>query len=1210
MIRPLLLLTVLALAFPAAAGELPALSAEDPAAAWSEARQSWLPALTARTTSAEERSAAREAYFIGDATLAEGFPHLAQNAIDDPLVIGGQLQALDTALKARLAERAEPLPDLGSSKRTVQLTQARTAALDAEDHADSLERRLLLARQGFFETHSVWASGARALTGPVQSAIDALRNAETDDDPTATARAAAEATALDSELAKIRTWSSVLADHAAAPSTELPELDPQAADSGTTAAFALQRLKAISNARPEHRSVVDDLEQRWIVEQALPALSADLPPAPTDDVAQALADAESAVAAAEEALQAHPEAEPDTLASARRQLAAADLDRAARWRDHLLEAKPSTSSSEAERAREEAERARHDAEAARASASDQRAIAVADARSGAAKAQERAAQAWETTRTHDEALTAVRLKRSADSVRLTQAVATIKRPVLGEPAPSADATYAELRSLVGQLRADAAEQTQKHKEIESEMARLAELHEAERARIQEGTTIAPPAMDRWASAIEDEARAAKASLEANDLARDATIGLLHDVKEVRRELRGYVSSAQTRQDRADLIANIGHELSLTGPNLLAMSRERLAALISLPRRLMDLSFLGAMMRGSFLTLLFSAFWWMGRVRTELVVKQVLRQIRKRFPTVRPAELRGLRAPLDNFLRYSIDLIAGWMLREPLGALAPELGFLVLVWLQVALFRCIVAAFDVLIVRHPERRPAWLVLNEQTHGLARRTLRFVLLWWILRRFAQGIALNVLGADALAEGLGIAFFLGGLALVLWVLQSWHAPLFTRMQRLHQGSAAVRLLSTPVKSRLLHAPHTLGMAAYLATALAWDLLDRLARQTDGIGRIFNAISRYRLGQDEQTEEIAALPPEAIERVRTAEAGKVRRTKAEEALTTAIESWRRERRRGLIALVGDRGEGKGVLIQQLLPRLGFEGRPAVEICLTERIRTEEDALRWLATALNLTSTPSSPDDCVAQVLELEPTVWVTEDLHLAFLRTVGGLEGLNALLYIFNATSSQHLWLVTLHSPAWHYLTRLGGLVDTGIFRQVVSLKPLGEEELRELTLRRLSIAGFTADFSPLLRSNPFGADPEVELERTTSVFYRLLAEASAGNPNVALHLFTECLCADPDRPKVALIRVRRALAANVDHLPDPELFALTAIRTQAALSLPELIEVTNMGKGSLRQIVKNLESQQLLHRKGDQISIPGLELPSVTRTLRRRHFLHGAA
>ncbi len=128
---------------------------------------------------------------------------------------------------------------------------------------------------------------------------------------------------------------------------------------------------------------------------------------------------------------------------------------------------------------------------------------------------------------------------------------------------------------------------------------------------------------------------------------------------------------------------------------------------------------------------------------------------------------------------------------------------------------------------------------------------------------------------------------------------------------------------------------------------------------------------------------------------------------------------------------------------------------------------------------------------------------------------------------------------------------------------------------------------------------------------MFYRLLAESSDGNPTIAMHLFARCLVPTDDDHVVA-VRMGAVLSGGVvDSLSESALFVLTALRLQDELTIDEVVEVTNLSLPAVRTTVRDLLSRALVERVGENLRVPDEALQSVSRTLRRRHFMHlGAA
>ena len=80
-----------------------------------------------------------------------------------------------------------------------------------------------------------------------------------------------------------------------------------------------------------------------------------------------------------------------------------------------------------------------------------------------------------------------------------------------------------------------------------------------------------------------------------------------------------------------------------------------------------------------------------------------------------------------------------------------------------------------------------------------------------------------------------------------------------------------------------------------------------------------------------------------------------------------------------------------------------------------------------------------------------------------------------------------------------------------------------------------------------------------------------------------------------------------APPEGLTDADLFALTAVRTQAVLDEAELYRVMNEAPSRVRSTVRKLLGMGLMESRDGRVRIPIGRLPAITRQLRRRHFLH---
>lgn len=1214
--------------------------AAPPGPEWARVEQEVLPALAGRQEVAQRQTAARRAWFAGESTLDAAFPHLAGARLDEPAVLAGRLARLDERAQERALERVQPPPALDPAQ-AAKLDAARQSLFDAEDEADGLERRLLLGLRGLLERHpALRADQLASLRAPLEREL--AQAAAASGTPEQMAAAAARAAAIDEDLRRLDAlvrdlWRHATVPGAAAPdpTADLARLDDPAAAPAARARLALVR----PFVDPERAGAIEAAEAAWAsgagLQAALASKSAaeaELAAARAEALADDLAAYEAALAsaAADADAAAARLAEIDTstpVGAAQAAIAKAEAEAAAIRRDAAAERvtrskAPRGAADSADRARREAELSRQQADAARASAQGDQAERTAELLTAAATAQERATEGWSLAEAARAELNEQRSGRHADLGRLDGQVREIlDSPALVGGGLDADAVYVEIRDLVYGLReethvaADRVRETGERlaevrararadlAEIEVERAAMAELDASVRADRE-------TALERWAAALTEEERAAAdADAAARELRDDVLVSLI-GARTLRRELRGEIGWAQRNVDRDALLRDLYAEMTLLGPTLRGMIVDRWRDMRGVPGALTSWNLLVNLLFGSIWTLLMVGGWWLARQNRGRIARAVVEQLQKRTDRWLEHRFRALQGPIEDVLAPALDLIAATLLVSRVGV--PEVRFAVLIWNYVATFRLGISLYDLLFVRRTDHRPGLRALRPEAWEILRSGLRGLLLWVLVGELVQHVASNVLGLDAVAAVLRmVQWGLGAVLLVQW-LHGAEPVIRPRVAALAARSSAAAWLAKgpPEQWSALRFAWALGSTSFVAAGWAMDLSWRLGSEGSGLGRVLNLVGRYRMTRTSNGEAAPLpAPPALIERLVVAECpaeARIARTEVASAVRDAFADWQREKRRGLVAVVGDRGDGKRTSLDDICAELAKEHR-VVRRRIDTRLVTTAQGLAWVADLLSLKLDDPSTAETVKAVEQLPPSIIVVEGLELAFLRTVGGFDALRALVYVMNATGDEHFWIVSAHRPAWRYLARLGELVNLEVFRSVIEIPPLGESALRELATKRLDQAGATADFSGLVRHGPFGDDPAVELDRTTSLFYRLLGEASGGNAAVALRMYGRCLSPRPGAEGVYDVRLAAALTdTTLPALSDNDLFVLTALRTQSELTEDEVASTTNMHPAATRAVVRRLQSLNILARDGDRLSITWEMLPRVTRLLRRRHFI----
>ena len=261
-------------------------------------------------------------------------------------------------------------------------------------------------------------------------------------------------------------------------------------------------------------------------------------------------------------------------------------------------------------------------------------------------------------------------------------------------------------------------------------------------------------------------------------------------------------------------------------------------------------------------------------------------------------------------------------------------------------------------------------------------------------------------------------------------------------------------------------------------------------------------------------------------------------------------------------------------------------------------------------------------QLEALPPQVIMVDDVHYLLRRTVGGFESITSVLNIIQACSDVHFWVVSLHRPAWRYVEGVSSSVH--LFRDHIQLCELGPEQLSETLLARTEAAGLEARFDDLVNRRTAGDDEVKARKRATAAYWRILAETSLGNPQVALQFWLSSLGplngsgneddgrlpgdtgANGKRP----IRVHNFLGPSkeeVEKMSDDYLFVLTALVVHDGLGLEDLADVLNVPGKQLAVTCQHLESLGMLERTRRTYSISPRWQPVVLRCLDQRNFAH---
>lgn len=1192
-----------------------------PDVTWARVRQDEIPDLNSRRLKAETKATAAEKYFAGKASFATSFPDLANGELGSMAWWDGQLALLDAKGRARERERQQPLPDVGTSARKAQWRQLLEQTIEAEERADAAYRRLIHAHQSLLERRPELSDDSlqlllQPIDARVQQATERWKRADETNRRAlgeAVARAVSDKQALLNLVERIR---QVATTDRSAP---LDVSDDLAALEGPGAQAAVDRLLlARPFLDPDARARVDERVLDWLqvaTQRTREELRRQQALAPITDanVAEATRARASAELARLDARLGNPRRTDDLLANAQRALWGAQRELAeaqiARASAEPVPA-PVDVGEEASEARRRAEEARSEAERAMAAADDNSSRRTAESLMAAANAQIEEARLWDEVKALESDLEAKRKDYQEQIAELDGAT---------DPADAYRSSRALLNALQDEaVRAAAARRAARRSQSEHE-DELETTRDEINALRDASATLEPPiqeyldALSRWERALSQQERALDARVDLHTQHRTALVNMQRELRAKRIALEPQLSRDLVLEDRTRLPRDIWSELQFAAPHFWTEELNRIEGLTNLPKQLFTAS--GAWEVGKdLLGILFGVLvWWWCRSRAPMFVRYIVDRWVNRRGRLFAREIRRVQEPATDFARSVINLTAVVAAMLVLRARLPEVSLVLLVAAQFIGYQAVNTLFRLLVTRRDRPRPALANMGTEGYQMAETSVRLAALWVIGRQFSRYVLLDLLHAEVLDSVAVAVFWFLLVVFAFWLLHAWEPWLQDAVRRGGGQNRIVQLLiGRPHRNPFLRWLYALTDLVVLVVRQVGALVQGRFDEDSLIGRLFTFIERYRMKETSgEQKKLPPLPRAFHDRLVAAECPEdcyVERPDADETFLKALHDYIDAGRRGVIAVVGDRGDGKRTWLDHVLKQVSFTSHRIVRARIGRRLSSEPEVVEWLSENLGFEKTDDA-NRLATLLKETEPALFIIEETQLAFLRAVGGFDGLRTLLHIVSQHDERHCWVLSMHRPAWWYLSRVEDALGADIFRAVIELQPMTDDQLRELVTLRTEHAGYQATFHPLVRRNPLASSQySSDLRQATHAYFRLLADSAQGNPAVALRLWASSLYVqDGDEGTCDVHLTPEIRALTFPELDETELFNLAALRIQDRLNVDELIRVNNMQTGQVLVSLEVLVGHGLIDKEGDEVNINLLHLPGVTRTLRRRQLLH---
>ena len=297
---------------------------------------------------------------------------------------------------------------------------------------------------------------------------------------------------------------------------------------------------------------------------------------------------------------------------------------------------------------------------------------------------------------------------------------------------------------------------------------------------------------------------------------------------------------------------------------------------------------------------------------------------------------------------------------------------------------------------------------------------------------------------------------------------------------------------------------------------------------------------------------------------------------ISSALELWRAGHS-SMIAVTGLQGCGLSSFLRQLEQSVG--SNDTFRYCnLTGRPRDISDTLHMLSEFADLEQPANSVEELIEGINELPPRVFVIDNGHLLYCRTMGAYAAIRVFGAVMVATQQRHQWILGCEEYAWRRLTYI--YHADRYFTDRVELDMLSTSELDECLALRQQMSG--VEFSSKMDKSDRVLPDELESELPT--LYKL----SNGKPDLAFFYYLGSLQVDPENKQLD-IKLGSALDFSVlKKLIREELFTLAEVAVHGSLTIDEHRTIFRCSREESWLLLERLYQQCLLDKdEVDEIS-----------------------
>ena len=304
------------------------------------------------------------------------------------------------------------------------------------------------------------------------------------------------------------------------------------------------------------------------------------------------------------------------------------------------------------------------------------------------------------------------------------------------------------------------------------------------------------------------------------------------------------------------------------------------------------------------------------------------------------------------------------------------------------------------------------------------------------------------------------------------------------------------------------------------------------------------------------------------------------------------------VLAVTGERGAGKTTTLERIVADL-----PHNEVLqLRCQFGHFPELLSQLGEQLRI---QGADEQSVRDHLQhAEPMVIVVDDAQRLVRPIIGGLDDIDLLIDFAHRVDGSTSWLVAIGAPAWQYVRRARG--ERATFDEVLDLEPWTERQIAQLVRLRSESLDIAPSFDSLVVPRQFDDGQLSDTERTERDYYRILWNASEGNPAVSLNLWQKSLFRQAGSSNIVVRLFKPPAATALDDLPATMYFVLRAIVQLELAQELDIVLATGLTPADVTHALRAARTRGIVEPVGNRFRITLEWYRTVTQVLRRQHLL----